>query len=158
MRIYKPRKWSIVIAILILTGIGIVLFDLNNAPDIKPVLVMAGMFGTIDLFGYLGTNGLSRIMISDDKQLISRVGWMTDFKLYIPNIASITRGTHYFPVAQTVVSIHARVASGGDGRNVIIRTSIWTDEVLGQMIRDLCKINPTIKLDEYAQQLVEAAK
>lgn len=83
---------------------------------------------------------------------------MTDFKLYIPNIASITRGTHYFPVAQTVVSIHARVASGGDGRNVIIRTSIWTDEVLGQMIRDLCKINPTIKLDEYAQQLVEAAK
>src|SRR6516162_10912412 len=121
MKIYKPRKWSIVGALLIFTGIGLVLFALNNAPNMKPVLVMAGIFGTIDFFAYLGTNGLSRIMISGDQQLISRVGWMTDFKLAIPSITSITKGTHYFPVAQTVVSIHSRLPSGGDGRNAMIR-------------------------------------
>jgi hypothetical protein len=119
---------------------------------------MAGLFGTIDVIAYLGTNGLSRIMITHNKKLISRVGWMTDFKLDISNIASIAKGTHYFPVAQTVVTIHSRVPRGGDGRNVMIRTSIWTDKVLGQMIADVCKINPAIRLDEYAQQLVEAAR
>jgi hypothetical protein len=158
MKIYKPTKWSIVTSLLVLTGIGIILFALNNATDIKPVLVMAGMFGTIDLVAYLGTNGLSRIMISADQQLISRVGWTTDFKLDISSITRITKGTHYFPVAQTVVSIHSRPENGSGERNVMIRTSIWTDEVLGKMIKDLRKINSTIALDEYTEILVQAAK
>jgi hypothetical protein len=70
----------------------------------------------------------------------------------------MTKGTHYFPVAQTVVAIHTRPRNGGNERNVMIKTSIWTDEVLGKMIKEVCKINPTIALDEYAQALVEAAK
>lgn len=61
MKVYKPQKWSLVVTILIITGVGLVLFALNNeGSDIRPVLFITGVFGTIDLFAYLGTNGLSR--------------------------------------------------------------------------------------------------
>jgi hypothetical protein len=93
-----------------------------------------------------------------DKKIILRVKTYIDFKIDIYDIASRGEGNYHFPVAQTAVSIQVRKQNGTGHRRIVIRREIWTDEVLGQMIRDAKEINPSIELDEYAQQLVETAE
>ena len=110
---------------------------------------------TLAVIGYVFTWKLWRIEITPKGEIFSRAGFTTDFRLKVADIVALEQGTHYFPAPQPVLMVKYHSETGAN--SVMIRPVAWGDRVLGQVIRDLLKLNPSIVLDDYAKAMLAQA-
>jgi hypothetical protein len=68
--------------------------------------------------------------------------------------AFATEKGFYFLVPQTVPVIRYRSEKTDKPVHTILRPPAWGDHVIGEIIKDLLAINPSIELDDYTKGFV----
>jgi len=145
-RIFRPQNYSTMhtfTVIVIVAGIFSVLNEWGNWEDVWFLPAMSLAFWII---AYVTIFKLWTIEITSEGYLISKsLKFQTDFKVKIDTIERIEKG-FYFLVPQTLPVIWYRSATTGKLLHVLLRPPAWGEKVIGQIMKELITINPSIQL------------
>jgi hypothetical protein len=154
-KIYHPGNYRVFNICLWILGLTIMFSLANDWGNWSDIWFLPALVLVFVIISYLYVYKIWRIEITPEGTLLSKAGFTIDFNIDIASIRTLEKGTYVFPIPQPVLVITFTL--DGKQRYRQLHTPAWGDHVLGQIIRDVITINPSIQLDEYAKEFLAAA-
>jgi hypothetical protein len=152
--LYRPQNYSVMNVFTGLVILAVIFSALNDWGDWSEDWQLPALAAVFWFVAYLGIYKMWTIQITEEGYIISKsLKFQTDFKVKIATIERIGKG-FYFLIPQNVPVIRYHSESTGKPLCFLLRPPAWGDKVIGQIIKDLVTINPSIKLDDYAKSFV----
>jgi hypothetical protein len=154
-RVYRPANYQVVKYFAWVFGLTAVLSIANFWGNWADIWFLPAMVLALLIITYVYVYKLWRIEITPQGQIFSKAGFTVDFRVDISAIETLEKGTYIFPTPQPVLVMTFTLAGKPTYRYV--GPIAWGDKVIGQIIKDLLAINPSIQLDVYAKEFLSKA-